>query len=214
MFPGRAKGDVTRYFSASVQKINIGAFPLMPFGLASEEKSSQTPDFEPEGQELYNHLKSTLVEKRNVYAHVKDAVPQRGLHYEKGDANEDIVYVGTVKANNTWINDFKNHRANIYYTGGTEDLSGLDIQSVRYFMPLVNGYIDGIYKVSAINVARKSQMQAQNDNPDDGVRLFMMLDEYIPFGEPVNVFKRITNGKFYSMREVKDKYQYFKNNPI
>lgn len=42
----------------------------------------------------------------------------------------------------------------------------------------------------------------------------MMLDEYIPFGEPVNVFKRITNGKFYSMREAKDKYQYFKNNPI
>ena len=49
--------------------------------------------------------------------------------------------------------DFKNHCANIYYTGGTEDLSCLDIQSVRYFMPLVNGYIDGIYKVSAINEA-------------------------------------------------------------
>lgn len=214
LFPGRAKGDVTRYFSASIQKINIGAFPLLPFGLASEEKSSQTPDFEPEGQELYNHLKSILIEKKSVYAHVRDAIPQRGLHYEKGDANEDIVYVGTVKSNNKWITDFKNHCANIYYTGGTEDLSGLDIQSVRYFMPLVNGCIDGIYKVSAINVARKSQMQAQNDNPDDGVRLFMMLDEYIPFGEPVNVFKRITNGKFCSMREAIDKYQYFKNNPI
>ncbi len=81
LFPGRAKGDVTRYFSASVQKINIGAFPLLPFGLASEEKSSQTPDFEPEGQELYNHLKSILIEKKSVYAHVRDAVPQRGLKY-------------------------------------------------------------------------------------------------------------------------------------
>lgn len=76
LFPGR--GDQAsienRFYSKSIQQVNIGAFPLLPVG-------KEAADTDPEGPQLFAHLKEILLEKETMYHHIEDAVPQRGLTY-------------------------------------------------------------------------------------------------------------------------------------
>ncbi len=73
LFPGRGD-DATlsqRYFSKSINSVNIGAFPLLP----NDDKSK-------EGELLKEHLKKILIDKQNTFAHVENAIPQRGRTYQ------------------------------------------------------------------------------------------------------------------------------------
>ena len=76
LFPGRGDQESieNRFYSKSIQQVNIGAFPLLPVG-------KQADDTDPEGPQLYAHLKEILLEKETMYHHIEDAVPQRGLTY-------------------------------------------------------------------------------------------------------------------------------------
>ena len=79
-------------------------------------------------------------------------------------------------------------------------------------MPIIGGKIQGVYKVVAINAARKSDKKKRNENPNDGVRFFLMLDEFIPFGEKaVSCNKLLHNGGVLSLEEAKEKYIEFYN---
>lgn len=76
LFPGRGDQESieNRFYSKSIQQVNIGAFPLLPVGKKAD-------DTDPEGSQLYAHLKEILLEKETMYHHIEDAVPQRGLTY-------------------------------------------------------------------------------------------------------------------------------------
>ena len=74
-------------------------------------------------------------------------------------------------------------------------------------MPIIGGKIQGVYKVIAINAARKSDKKKQNNNPNDGVRFFLMLDEFIPFGDvAISTNNRLHNGDVLSLDEAREKY--------
>ena len=77
LFPGRGDDEsiARRFYSQSISRINIGAFPLLPSG---EEVS---PANDPEGPQLFNHLKDIILARTTYFGHVKDAVPQRGREY-------------------------------------------------------------------------------------------------------------------------------------
>ena len=108
------------------------------------------------------------------------------------------------------LEDFKNNCAEMYYTGNSDTPHDLDLQAIKYFMPIIGGKIQGVYKVVAINAARKSDKKKQNDNPNDGVRFFLMLDEFIPFGEKaVSCNNLMHNGEVLSLEEAKGKYLQF-----
>ena len=195
LFPGRAKGDVTRYFATSIKKINIGAFPLLPFGLAAEEKSSQTPDFEPEGQELYNHLKSILVEKRNVYAHVKDAVPQRGLYYtdEPTDIQPKVVLTGLVRKTDSYLSAYEDHNATEYIM----DLLPSNILGVKYLLPMIIGKIDGYYRIDGLKLTTDTTPQ----------KVVLRLGKYIPLGEKqVNIYNVMRPNELITLSDVDNLY--------
>lgn len=78
LFPGRGddKSIAKRYFSRSIDTVNIGAFPLLPI---KAEKNAQGQDLE--GPQLWAHLENILLKKAQPVAHVKDSIPQRGLRY-------------------------------------------------------------------------------------------------------------------------------------
>lgn len=195
LFPGRAKGDVTRYFATSIKKINIGAFPLLPFGLAAEEKSSQTPDFEPEGQELYHHLKSILVEKRNVYAHVKDAVPQRGLYYteEPTDMQPKVVLTGLVRKTDSYLSAYKGHNATEYIM----DLLPSNILGAKYLLPMIIGKIDGYYRIDGLKLTTDTTPQ----------KVVLRLGKYIPLGEKqVNIYNVMRPNELITLSDVDNLY--------
>lgn len=73
LFPGRGDDNIIsqRYYSKSIKSVNIGAFPLLP-----------NEDVDKEGALLKKHLKDILSGKQNSFAHVKNAIPQRGRVYQ------------------------------------------------------------------------------------------------------------------------------------
>lgn len=78
LFPGRGddKHIKERYFSKSIETVNIGAFPLLPLQGEVDEQGKDV-----EGPQLWEHLNNILLEKEVVYSHIEKSVPQRGLHY-------------------------------------------------------------------------------------------------------------------------------------
>jgi len=82
LFPGRGEDEniLRRYYSASVESVNIGAFPLLP-----------SVDKVKEGSLLRGHLSSILMETVSTESHVAKAKPQRTLAYVTEEEKEGIV---------------------------------------------------------------------------------------------------------------------------
>ena len=91
LFPGRGDDDSLRerYFSKSVEKINIGAFPLTP-----------SADPGKEGKFLRSHLHKILLEKIHAYEHVEKAIPQRGLSYSEDIPASPVLLLGYLNDKN------------------------------------------------------------------------------------------------------------------
>jgi hypothetical protein len=77
LFPGRGSDEYIkkRYYSTSIESVNIGAFPLLPNSDSLLEA----------------HLKKILMEYTNTEVHVAKAKPQRTLAYVTEDEKAGIV---------------------------------------------------------------------------------------------------------------------------
>lgn len=127
LFPGRGDSETIakRYYSSSVDSVNIGAFPLLPKSKSRKEHEGHENEDSPQ---LYSHLKDILLEKTIGIEHVEKAIPQRGLVYKMPIEQEDsIVLVGYCK-DGQWDIVLKNK---LYYVR-----AGFDRGSLR----LVQGF--------------------------------------------------------------------------
>lgn len=104
LFPGRVKGYEkinNRYFIQSIDKVNIGAFPLLPAG-------KQDSDHYLQCDLLEKHLQKILLEN-SVNEHIKDSIPQKGLAYSLAPEDENmLVLVGFCKDEHQWNAVLKN----------------------------------------------------------------------------------------------------------
>ena len=104
LFPGRVKGDEkinNRYFIQSIDKVNIGAFPLLP-------AEAESGDTYVECNLLERHLRKILLEN-SVNEHIKDSIPQKGLAYSLAPEDENmLVLVGFCKDEHQWNAVLKN----------------------------------------------------------------------------------------------------------
>ena len=201
LFAGRGDDESLRkrYYWKSIETVNIGAFPLLP--------NMEHPELE--GTLLREHLQKILLNK-SAYEHIKESIPQKGLFYTSRMESDENVYVGMVKESNPMYTDFKNRKAVQYYTGENDFPNSLDIQQIRFFLPLIKGKIHGLYKVISVNVARKSEKNLYNDNASDGVRIFLNLGEYIPLGDiEVVTHNLLHNAEIYSYNNIQKKYKAF-----
>lgn len=207
LFPGRVS-DLDKledkYFSKSIKSVNIGAYPLLPAAFVPDadfrtEQLIECPKLEDDLRRII--LEETPLEQ------LRDSVPQKGLYYTDAKPKEPLVYVGYVKADNPFYQDFLSESASMYYTGNDDTPADLDIQQIDYFMPIVGGKVSGIYEVTAVNAARKSQKKVYSSNPNDGVRFFLILGDFISFGSAVNTHNMLHNGQSYTMEEAREKYK-------
>lgn len=204
LFPGRVsdadKLD-NKYFSRSIKSVNIGAYPLLP----SEYKEGvKLKDLQlVECSKLEEDLRRIILEEPPS-VQLRESIPQKGLVYSA--KKNAIVYVGFVRQDNPFFDDFLKNSAKMYYTGGEDTKHNLDIQSIKYFMPLIKGKINGVYRVSAINAARKKDKQLNEKTANDGVRFFLMLDEFTPFGESVDVKNKLHNADWITIEEARKVY--------
>lgn len=190
-----------KYFSQSIKSVNIGAYPLLP---SEYKEGAKLKDLQlVECGKLEEDLRRIILED-SPSVQLRESVPQKGLVYST--EKDAIVYVGFVRQDNPFFDDFLNNRAEMYYTGGEDTKPNLDIQSIKYFMPLIKGKINGVYRVSAINAARKKDKQLNEKTANDGVRFFLMLDEFIPFGENVDVKNKMHNADWITIEDARKVY--------
>ena len=108
---------------------------------------------------------------------------------------DELTFVGYVKSDNPWISDFENHTAKIYYTGTNNVPDNLNLQEIRFLMPIVKGKVGGVYHVKAVKVAPKGNFGLAKD--PNSVRYFFELGEYISFGEHRSVNPRSSDRTYF-----------------
>ena len=130
LFPGRGDDEYIsqRYFSTSVEEVNIGAFPLLPN--ANEEL---------EGRLLKQHLHKILIEHVTTESHVSKAKPQRTLAYvseeEKAGVVDDLVMIAVAgnEEKRNWTLE------NCWYNIPLEKMADSPIMQAKYLLLHVKG---------------------------------------------------------------------------
>ena len=195
LFPGRGDSETVaqRYYSSSVESVNIGAFPLLPKSKSRKEHFGHEEEDSPQ---LYNHLEDLLLKRNLTSEYVENAIPQRGLHYTKKEVSEKNVYVGYVKATNPEIELFQNNMAKNYYTGSL-DFDELDIQSLEYLLPIVAGRVQGVYEIESIGFKKLSKIRPLREREQDELRVVFTLGDFVKV-----IDKAMTNQKRLHNHEV------------
>lgn len=139
LFPGRGDDNSinNRYFSKSIDTVNIGAFPLTP-----------NKDESKEGVQLTEHLKDILLFKDTSYKHLEQAIPQRGLTYAEEKVDSPMLLVGYVKEKN--LEHVENNM--FYYIRAMKDGGGIDVpigfDKAEYVLVHTSGAVERrLYKI-------------------------------------------------------------------
>jgi hypothetical protein len=128
------------YFQKSIDKVNIGAYPLIP-GAKKNHNISLLREF----------LKTTLEEKESLNILNEDIVSYKAMKYEDPDA---FVLVGFVSGNNQ-KKYFTSGNAKVYHipvfrpSGSINTIRNLD--KLKYFCPVIGGVTE-YYEITDIKV--------------------------------------------------------------
>lgn len=184
LFPGRTKGDKIRdrYFFKSIEKVNIGAFPLLP-------------DVDGDGDSLLReHLVSILMDK-SKYEHIKDAIPQRGLYYidtKPISLESKNIFTVSVRKTDSDYDLFRSHMAKKYIM---DTLPKVNILEAKFLLPMIGGEIDSYYKINGLTI-------------EDGKMTFK-LGECISLGEIwVNIYRNMRHGELITKDDMMRLYEF------
>ncbi len=206
LFPGRGDTETIakRYYSSSVESVNIGAFPLLPKSKSRKEHYGHEDEDSPQ---LYEHLEQLLLKKKLGSEYVSNAIPQRGLHYTQKEISKKSVYVGYVKSSNPEIDLYRNNTAKNYYTGSL-DFDEIDIQSLEYLLPIVAGSVQGVYQIKTIGFKKLSKIRPLRDGETDNLRVVFTLGEYMPLlSKAIPSQNKWRNHDVISLSEAKEKME-------
>ena len=140
LFPGRGTNENVkeRYFWKSIEKVNIGAFPLLP----NEENTL-----------LREHLEDILLKKTKM-EQIIDAKPQRGLHYaEIKQPTEGMYLIASIPDGRRQITasqkDFESGVAKSFRSLWSV-YDKINVNSIKYFAPVINHKISNYYEVTGV----------------------------------------------------------------
>ena len=132
------------------------------------------------------------------------SVSQIGLAEDMDSRCVITGYIGRSEIN---FDDFENHRAKSF---DMKFLPSINLLSVKYFLPMVSGCMDGMYKVSKISLKTK-KIQVEDEPSLSIEKVFIHFDfekEYIKFGDnKIAVFKEhLGSGQLHCLKNVIDLY--------
>lgn len=185
LFPGRVplealdleNGDY--HYQVSNRKIGIGAYPLRPSKELRAEDGSVIIDPTSSEQALQKQIRKWLEAGNGREQLLQQSIPQKGLHYTKKDLSYKLVYIGYVKAENPEIDLFKNNEAKNYYTGNL-DFADVDLQQLKYLLPVVAGKVQGVYEIESIGFRKLSKIRPLRNGEEDNLRVVFNLGVFIP----------------------------------
>lgn len=169
LFPGNGEDEQIEKanFYKSIEKINIGAFPLRPNNLTSEH--------------LLADFLRTLIWNRPTVQILQDVIPHKGTSLSVEKTGNILAVTIFENGSKEYFERFMHREQEIVYYFGKiapgNRLSELDLRKYDYFVPVIKGQIRDIYQIDFCNVEYRKNLpnpeSKQIDNDD--VRVVMRL---------------------------------------
>ena len=129
---------------------------------------------------------------------LEESIPQKGLDYTIESTNKGPYYIATVDPH---VNNGKDRvidgTAQVFFSGYSSILCGVDFRSIKYFLPVSDHQVKGYYKVLSVEAADlsvalnkdKEDLLASGKKPrykgyDKPFRICLALGEYTPLETP------------------------------
>ncbi len=194
LFPGRvplaalASGEY--YYQQSNTLIGIGAFPLRPDQEQHASDGTILVDAGSSEQALRKQIRHWLEDGNGRERLLEESIPQKGLEYSDEPVCKGTYYVSSV---DTHVNKDKgrvvNGQSNIFYSGYSSILSGVDFQKIKYFAPVDRHLVKGFYQVLSVEAVDMSENLQQEKAMAKGPSL-----KYGGFDKPIRICLKL--GKY------------------
>lgn len=171
LFPGELSADEVRasYYHKSHLKIGIGAFPLKPGTSYVDKNGALIIDPNSSESVLREQIAEWLKDTERRKNLLAKSVPQRGLEY--ADANADYLIVTPFASAGNDLTALKEGKAATFYFGNKGPADNLNLNSIKYLVPVMGHHFTGYYKVKTI----KTKEEEGTEYP---IRFIVGLGEY------------------------------------
>lgn len=153
LYPGNLTKDQFNhsYYKKSIDEVNIGAYPLKPGSHWNSPDSELLLSIDSSEDVLYNTIKNWLNEESPRQELLENTIPQRGLEYTLSVGNGAYL-LSTIDSHvNEDVKAIESGNSEMFVTGYSAILAGLDFQKIKFFAPVVNHMVAGYYIVSSVN---------------------------------------------------------------
>lgn len=206
LYPGNLKKEdfTGSYYHKSVDEVNIGAFPLKPGGhwyhLYNNKGEYNDLLLDPTSSEdiLYKQIEKWIMDEDAEETLLETSIPQKGLEYTDEPVIKGSYFLSIV---DTFVNNepdkIKSGQANIFISGYSAILSGINFQKIKYFAPVDNHKVNGYYRVASVEVVdmkskliekkKEIELAGKTSNYqgfDKSIRICLRLGEYITLDKP------------------------------
>lgn len=203
LYPGNMNAEQVEgsHYYESHKKVGIGAFPLKPGSSWINDDGELILDPTSSEFVLYNQIANWINDPDRRKTLQDSAIAQKGLKYI--DSREPYtpiaakcVLTGEIDDNYHDFLKFKEHKGTVFYM---EQFPPVNYKDIEYFLPMVEGRIDGYYKVERVNIWEKNGKE----------QLRLKLSEYTTLGEEwVSINERMDAGELITMNYVNALYEH------
>ena len=177
LFPGQM--TETDHFRQSVDEVNIGAFPLRP------------------GVEQHEMLRDFIAElmRKNAVEIVEQVIPQKGIYHsiEPIPIQPKNILTGSVRATDTYLKDYLEHKAKEYLI---EKVPSVNLLDAKYLLPMVKGCINGFYFIKRIKLSE-----------GEDKKIILCLGDFYSLGDKsVNIYSKMRPNELITKSEMSKLY--------
>lgn len=153
LYPGNLTKDQFNhsYYKKSIDEVNIGAYPLKPGSHWNSPDSELLLSIDSSEDVLYNTIKNWLNEETPRQELLENTIPQRGLEYTMPVGNGAYLLSAIDSHVNEDVKSIESGNSEMFVTGYSAILAGLDFQKIKFFAPVVNHMVVGYYIVSSVS---------------------------------------------------------------
>ena len=120
------------------------------------------------------------------------------------DKSEKCVLTGYIPKNEREFENFNSCKGKCF---DMKYIPTINLMAVKYFMPMVDGFVDGYYKVKSMSFKTVKE-QSPDGQEKDTMFLHLSLGDYIKLGEDKVFFYRVkmTAGQLHSISKIEEDY--------
>ena len=173
LYPGNLSKEqfFGSYYHKSVDKVNIGAYPLKPGGHWKQlfkkdgEYNELLLDQTSSEDVLYQQIEKWIMDDDATQTLLETSIPQKGLEYSDEPVVHGSYLLSTIDTHvNTDIHSVENGESKVFISGYTAILAGLDFQKIKYFAPVCNHLVKGYYNVKSVNAVDMKDVLEEDYN--------------------------------------------------